>query len=419
MSIADGSFFTNSALLDTIKHLNSFRSRLHLVGLIGNSGVHAFNEHLYALLLFARRHHINNVFLHLITDGRDSPPDNSPVQLQNTEREITKYGLGQIVSIMGRYYALDRDKRTDRTTAAFNCLMGKGATSQATPQEYIQECYSQGITDEFIPPTALGNNTNDSRIKPADAVIFFNFRTDRPRQLTEMFLTANIPNLRFVTMTKYSKDFTNPVIFSTNIISQTLGEVISAHNFTQLRAAETEKIAMVTYYFNGQSETPFSGESRIFVPSPQIATYDLQPEMSTAALTDQFAENFRKGNYKLAVINIACPDMVAHTGKINATVQAINATDQALGKLVELAQQTGAYLLITGDHGNAEELLNTQTGKVDTEHSTNPVPLVIYHPHDTVFKLGQGKLGDIAPTILSLLSLPVPPEMTGNNLIVR
>jgi len=419
MSIADGSFFTNKELLNTVKHIQSFQSRLHLVGMIGNSGVHSYNEHLYALLLFASRHNITNVYLHLITDGRDSPPDNGLLQILNVEKEISKYGVGKISSILGRYYAMDRDQRLDRTTKAYDCLMGKGPVNPITPGNFIQSNYDQGITDEFIAPTALGDDPINSRIRAGDAVVFFNFRTDRPRQITEMVLRSSIPNLRFVTMTRYRNDFDNPILFSTTTVTHTLGEIVSALNLNQLRAAETEKIAMVTYYFNGQSEVPFPGESHLFVPSPKIATYDLKPDMSSVALTDQFVENFKGDGFSLAVINIACPDMVAHTGKLDKSIQAIIASDNALGKLVNLAKETKSYLIITADHGNAEELLDIVTGKINTEHSTSPVPFIVYHPDDHQFKLANGKLGDIAPTILNLLQIPQPQEMTGNNLIVR
>lgn len=419
MSIADGTFFINKALLDTVKHLQSFQSRLHIIGMIGNSGVHAYNEHLYALLLFAQRHNIKEVYLHLITDGRDSPPDDGLNEVKKVETEIARYKVGRIVSVMGRYYAMDRDQRLDRTKKAYDCLTGKGDHLNQSPQEFIVQNYDNGTFDEFIVPTALGDDYENTRIKPADAVIFYNFRTDRPRQLTEMFLRSGIPNLRFVTMTRYRKDFTNPVLFPTTTVPHTLGEVIANNSFNQLRAAETEKIAMVTYYFNGQSEVAFPGETHVFVHSPKIATYDLQPQMSTPELIKQFIENYRGGNYKLAVINIACPDMVAHTGKLDKTIEAIKASDQAIGQLVKLSQETGAYLFITADHGNAEELLNLKTGKVDTEHSTNPVPLIVYHPQDNHFKLADGKLGDIAPTILKILDFPAPADMTGNDLIVR
>lgn len=419
MSIADGSFFTNKALLDSIRHLRSFKSDLHLLGLIGTSGVHAYNEHLFSLLLFAKRHHLKNVYIHLITDGRDSPPDNALEQIQNLENKIKEIGVGEIASIMGRYYAMDRDQRLNRTQKAFDCLVNLNPPTTKTPQYFIKQNYQNNLYDEFLLPTAVEKNAHKSRIKPGDVVIFYNFRTDRPRQLTELFLRSEIPNLRFVTMTKFRSDFQNPVIYTSPHVDNTLGEVISHHKFNQLRVAETEKIAMVTYFFNGQSEIPFPGESHVFVSSPKVATYDQMPEMSTQELISQFQKNYQTGEYILSVINIACPDMVGHTGLIEPTKKAILAADEALGVLQQVAKDTNSYLLITADHGNAEELINLDNNKVNTEHSHYPVPLIIYHPTDNQFKLSKGKLGDIAPTILDILELPKPDNMTGNSLIVR
>ncbi|KKT39938.1 phosphoglycerate mutase (2,3-diphosphoglycerate-independent) [Candidatus Collierbacteria bacterium RIFOXYB2_FULL_46_14] len=419
MSIADGSFFTNKTLLDTVKHINSFGSRLHLLGMIGSSGVHSFNEHLFALMLFAKSQNVKEVYLHLITDGRDSPPQEGLSQIKQVQEKIKKIGVGDIVSVLGRYYAMDRDKRWDRTQLAFDCLVGSGGGSDGDPISAVENSYSHGDTDEFIKPLAIGENLSESRVKAGDAVIFFNFRTDRPRQLTELFLKSNIPNLRFVTMTKYRKAFDNPVMFPTTTVTNTLGEIISNHHLLQLRAAETEKIAMVTYYFNGQSEQSFPGEARLFIDSLKIETYDLQPRMSTDKLIVEFTSRFINDGFRFAVINIACPDMVAHTGKIHETKEAILAADDALNSLVNLAKETDSYLLITADHGNAEELINLETGQVDTEHSNLPVPFILYHPTDYQLQLQSGKLGDIAPTILSLLELPQPPEMNGKNLIVR
>ena len=419
MSIADGSFFTNKALLDTVKHINSFGSRLHLLGLIGSSGVHSFNEHLFALMLFAKNHDIKEVYLHLITDGRDSPPDNALEQMKMVQEEINKMGVGKIVTLIGRYYAMDRDKRWDRTQIAYECLVGSDRKLGNDPVSAVENSYSHGITDEFIKPLAIGENPAESRIKAGDAVVFFNFRTDRPRQLTELFLKSSIPNLRFVTMTQYRKAFKNPVMFPSTTVTHTLGEVISDNHFLQLRAAETEKTAMVTYYFNGQKESIFPGEARLFINSLKIATYDLQPRMSTDKLIIEFSSCYMKEDFRFAVINIACPDMVAHTGKINETKEAIKAADDALDSLVNLAKETDSYLLITADHGNAEELINLETGEVDTQHSKLPVPFILYHPTDYHLQLQSGKLGDIAPTILNLLDLPQPPEMNGKNLIVR
>jgi 2,3-bisphosphoglycerate-independent phosphoglycerate mutase len=418
LSIADGSFFTNNTLLDTVKHLNSFESNLHLIGMVGDSGVHSYNEHLFALMLYAKKNNIQNVFLHLITDGRDSSPDSGIDQIKQVQEKIKAIGIGSIVSVMGRYYAMDRDQRLDRTKVAFDCLTG-ATVNELDPLDYLERSYSGKVFDEFIKPVAVGKNTAKSRIGSSDAVIFFNFRTDRPRQLTEMFLRSPIPNLRFVTMTKYRDDFDNPVMFPTTTLSNTLGEVISKLNLNQLRAAETEKIAMVSYYFNGQNERSFPGETELYVDSQKVLTYDLAPRMSTDQLTKEFAEKVAQGEYTLSVINIACPDMVAHTGMLDKTIEAIKAADDALGVLVELAKKTNSYLIITADHGNAEELLDKNTNKVDTKHSHNPVPLIIFHYSDTSFRLQPGKLGDIAPTILNLLGLETPTEMNGKNLVLR
>ncbi len=418
MAIADGSFFTNRALLDTVKHLNSFGSRLHIMGMVGSSGVHSFNEHLYALMLFAKNHHIQNVFLHLFADGRDSSPTNGVEQIKAVQEKISAIGTGEISSIIGRYYAMDRDNRLDRTQSAYDCLVGENNIVETDAITYIERLYSKDITDEFVPPTAIGTEPENSRIKTGDAVVFFNFRTDRPKQLTQMFLDSGIKNLRFVTMTNYRKTFTNPVMFPLTTTTNTLGEVLAANHLLQLRAAETEKIAMVTYYFNGQSEATNPGEARLFISSPKVATYDLCPAMSTPKLISEFSEKFKKDNFSFGVLNIACPDMVAHTGKIDKTIEAIRAADDGLASLVNLAKETDAYLLITADHGNAEELLSKE-GSVDTKHSVYPVPLLFYHPSDYHLQLQAGKLGDVAPTILSLLGVPQPQDMNGKNLILR
>lgn len=419
MSIADGSFFTNRALLDTAKHLNSFASNLHIIGLIGSSGVHAYNEHLFALLIFAKNHNIRNVYIHLITDGRDSAPDNAIVQIKAVQEKTSELGVGKIASIMGRYYAMDRDNRTERTQKAYDCLVGASTENHGDAITLLERNYSQEIYDEFINPVSIGENPSESRVKAGDSVIFYNFRTDRPRELTELFLRSKIPNLRFVTMTRYRKDFENPVMFPTTKVTNTLGQIISENRWMQLRASETEKIAMVTYYFNGQSEEAFPGEARLFIDSPKIATYDLQPRMSTDQLISEFSTMYKNNNFNLAVLNIAAPDMVAHTGMIDKAIEAVKAADDALNSLVNLAKETESYLLITADHGNAEEMINLESNGINTEHSKFPVPFVVYHPADYHFELQPGKLGDVAPTILNLFDLPQPSEMNGKNLIIR
>ncbi len=419
MSIADGSFFTNRALLDVSKHINSFGSSLHVMGLIGATGVHAYNEHLFAILIFAKNHNIQNVYIHLITDGRDSPPDNAIVQLKAVQEKINELGVGKIASVMGRYFAMDRDNRHERIQKAYDCLVGKTTENQKDPITLMERSYSQSVYDEFISPVSIGENPEESRIKAGDAVIFYNFRTDRARQLTDAFLNSKIPNLRFVTMTRYRKDFENPVMFPTTHIVDTLGEIISKQHWTQLRASESEKIAMVTYYFNGQIEESFPGEARLFVDSPKIATYDLQPRMSTDHLISEFSQSYKKDNFALGVLNIACTDMVAHTGKIDKSIEAVKAADDALASLVNLAKETDSYLLITADHGNVEELITIDTGSINTEHSRYPVPFIVYHPTDYHFQLQPGKLGDVAPTILNIFDIPQPADMNGKNLIIR
>ena len=416
MSIAEGSFFTNHALLSAINHAKTNNSALHLLGLIGSSGVHAANDHLCALIMLAAQHKIDKLYLHLITDGRDSPPSDGLNQVRSVSDYLARHiTSGQIATIIGRYYAMDRDMRLDRTKLAFDCLTGTNPAYIETAEKAIQVSYDRGETDEFIKPVAIGPNCSQTRLHANDAVIFYNFRIDRSRQLTKTLLDAHIENLVLVTMTSYHKNFKVPVAFPDLVINNTLGEVVSKAGLRQLRAAESEKERFVTYYFNGQHEEEFSCEDRLIVPSPKVATYDLQPEMSTPFLIDSFCQAYAAGNHTLGVINIACPDMVAHTGDIDKTVLAVKAADAGLAKLVELAKQTDSYLLLTGDHGNAEELLNRQGG-VDTEHSLFPVPFILFAREKPVGQLENGVLADIAPTILFLLEIQKPPEMTGKNL---
>lgn len=418
LSIADGSFFTNEALIDAINYVKKNNSTLHLLGLIGSSGVHAYNEHLYALIMMAVHHKVEKLNLHLITDGRDSPPFDSINQITKIQERLHHYQIGKIASLMGRYYAMDRDQHLDRTKLAFECLVKTTAPNQKSAAAAIQLSYENKVTDEFIKPVSIGEQPQDSRLKDNDALIFYNYRIDRSRQLTKMILDAAIPNLKVVTMTKYHDDFEASVAYPDNQIKNTLGEIISSHNLKQLRAAESEKERFVTYYFNGQHEEPYSGEERLIVPSPRVATYDLAPAMSTKKLVGEFSQRYIANGFSLGVLNIACPDMVAHTGDIVKTKVAVMAADEALASLIKVAQQTKSYLLITGDHGNAEELLSRDSGQLDTEHSLYPVPFIIYSENMVNQKVEPGVLADIAPTILSILGIKKPPEMTGTNLLV-
>jgi len=420
LSIADGSFFANPVLLDLLSHVSKNKSNLHLMGLIGASGVHAFNDHLFALLMLSRRHQINNVYLHLFTDGRDSSPQNALEQIRFVNEKINSYGVGKIATLSGRYYAMDRDMRLDRTQLAYDCLISNKGPHFDSAEAAILNSYSNQVTDEFLLPCTVGPQPEKTRICQNDSLIFYNFRIDRPRQLTKMIIDSNLANLKFATMTEYHKHFNLPVVFPPEKISNTLAQTVSEQNLAQLHASESEKERFVTYYFNGQHEHPFALEDRLIVPSLKIATYDKQPEMSCLQLVSAFSSRFETNNYTLGVINIANPDMVAHTGDLAATIKAISVTDQAIGLLKQLAARTSSYLIITADHGNAEELLD-KNGQTDTKHSSNDVPIIIFHQNLDRNRniLTYGVLGDVTPTILSLLGIPQPTDMSGHNLLTN
>lgn len=463
MSIADGSFFKNETFLKAFQYAINNNSNLHLMGLVGAGGVHSNLEHLFALIAMAKNMGFSRVFLHLFTDGRDSPPTSSNVYINRIREVISKEGVGSIASIMGRYWAMDRDRRWDRTAKAYFALtQGKGNLVK-TPEEAIQMSYQMGKTDEFIEPSLI-TNTNGNPIcliKENDSVIFFNFRVDRPRQLTAALLVdtfsdeslelefdpylekyqkthliskvehyqkvfergEKIKNLFFVTMTEYSNSLVkagaNPA-FSPEKIKIPLSRVISDAGLKQLRLAESEKERFVTYYFNGLIENAFPGEDRVIIPSLNVPTYDLKPEMSAYEITNKYIEFVKsESNYSFILINFANPDMVGHTGNIAPAIKAIESVDDCIGKIANTTLAYNGTLLITSDHGNVEEMINSQSGQIDTEHSTNPVPFIcisntfLGNPQ----KLPSGILADIAPTVLKLLDIEVPPDMNGRNLL--
>ncbi|MFH1280386.1 MAG: 2,3-bisphosphoglycerate-independent phosphoglycerate mutase [Candidatus Beckwithbacteria bacterium] len=457
-SIADGSFFKVESFIKATEHVKQNQSTLHLMGLIGSGGVHANNEHLFALIKMAKESEVKNLSIHLFTDGRDSPPTTAINYIDQITKYIKEINLGQIASISGRYYAMDRDFRWQRTQKAYDCLtQGLGQKAQ-NAQLAIQQSYQNQKTDEFIEPTNIvdSNGTPISLIKDNDAVIFYNFRVDRPRQLTKAFVlkdfqsqanklafdplsdkyldshlpekaTTNPPfkreiilkNLFFVTMTEYQKDLVENIAFEPVRVNNPLSRVISEHNLSQLHISETEKERFVTYYFNGQREQPFPLEDWEIIPSPKVATYDLQPEMSTPKLTEVLISKLKLRQYDFIFMNIAAPDMVAHTGSLPATIKAIEAVDQALGVIVQTGLNLNYTIFITADHGNAEELINLQTGEIDTEHSTNQVPLLVISNNLIGKKqaLLSGILADIATTVLKILKIPKPSSMTGKNLL--
>lgn len=456
MAIADGSFFQNEAFLSALSHCKKHTSNLHIVGLIGSGGVHSNMEHLFALLWFVKNSAFSRVYLHLITDGRDSPPKSAQTYIRQVEDEVNRVGIGTIASVSGRYYMMDRDQRWERTEKAYVALTeGRGVTANS-PIEAITQAYAKGQTDEFIKPTLIVRGEGPiSLIKHNDAVVFFNYRIDRPRQLTKAFVlpdfseqakisgydpyaikyfkkhvfvqkarepfkrTVFLKNLFFVTMTEYEKKLPVTVAFPEQQVGNPIGKVIADAGLRQLRVAETEKERFVTYYFNGQRETPFQNEDRLIIPSAKVPTYDLQPEMSARELTSQVIKHLQSRAYDFIVINFANPDMVAHTGNIPAAVRACEVTDECVGNIVMNTLAVDGACVLTSDHGNVEEMIDPVTQGIDTEHSTYPVP-VICIARDLVNQsqeLPSGMLADVAPTCLSLLGISIPTTMSGRNLL--
>lgn len=465
MSIADGLFATNKVLLDAIEHARKNNSNLHLMGLVGAGGVHSNLEHLFAILKMCRENNFDKVFLHLFTDGRDSPPTAAKIYVDRIREVCAREKVGTIASIMGRYWAMDRDNRWDRTAKAYFALTeGKGNLVK-TPEEAIETSYLNGKTDEFIDPSLICDQTGKpvSLVSNNDSVIFFNFRIDRPRQLSRAFVfndmtkavnstsfdpymvkykkkhvneadpvtnatsafvrPSKLSNLYFVTMTQYEKELIEEgarVAFAPETVEMPLGRIFSENGFKQLRASESEKERFVTFYFNGQQEFPMEQEERMIVASPKVATYDLKPEMSSIELTDSLLDKLKtNSDYKFVLVNYACPDMVGHTGNIGAAVKACQTADDCVARLANFCLAYDGALVVTADHGNCEQMIESQSGQIETEHSSNPVPLIII----TKDFMGRGEmlptgiLADVAPTILGLLGIPVPTQMTGRNLL--
>lgn len=458
LSIADGSFFKNFAFESSINHARKYESNLHLLGLIGSGGVHSNIEHLLALLQMMKEESFKRVFLHLITDGRDSPPKSSYLYIEQISTYLKSLGFGQIASITGRYYAMDRDRRWDRTEKAYFALTKGKGNFFTDPLKAVTDSYSKGITDEFILPSVLVKDGKPvSLISENDSVIFFNYRIDRPRQLTNAFVMSDfeneantvdfdpytikyfkkhnlekfdftspfkrgplIPHLYFVTMTEYSRNVhVSAVAFPPFIVAHPIGEAIANEGLNQLRMSESEKERFVTYYFNGQRESPFANEDREIVSSPKVPTYDMKPEMSIDLLTKNLISRILEKKYDFITVNFCNPDMVAHTGIIPATIKACETVDDSLSRIIpEILKQNGT-VIITADHGNAEEMINPETGGVDTEHSTYPVPFITINNKwfGKNISLSNGILADVAPTILSILNIKKPESMTGRNLL--
>jgi 2,3-bisphosphoglycerate-independent phosphoglycerate mutase len=427
--IEEGGFFKKKEFIDAIENVKKNGSKLHLFGLLSDGGVHSHITHLFALMKLAKEQGINEVYVHAFLDGRDVPPACAKIYLEKFEEKAVEMSIGKIATISGRYYAMDRDKRWDRTKKAYDAIvLGKGVYADS-PIEAIDKAYAKDVTDEFVEPTViLKNGKPVATVNKNDSIIFFNFRPDRARQLTEALINdafnqferenGYIP-VYFVSMTQYDETFKNiHVAYKPHILKNTLGEYLSKNGIKQLRIAETEKYAHVTFFFNGGVELPNKGEERVLIPSPKVATYDLKPEMSAYEVTDAVIPRILSEQYGFILLNFANSDMVGHTGVFDAAVKAIETIDECIGRIVKAVEKTGGTILITADHGNSEEMIDPVTKKPHTAHTTNPVPFIIIGEGDLDLRK-DGKLADIAPTVLDIMGLAKPEEMTGESIIKR
>ena len=425
-AIKTGSFFSNEVLTQAVDQAVAHNKAVHLLGLLSDGGVHSHEEHIHTMAELAARRGAARVYLHAFLDGRDTSPKSAASSIKKMADKFTALGKGRFASIIGRYYAMDRDHRWPRIQAAYDLIsLGKAEFRAETAMQALEMAYERDESDEFIKATAIvPRGEQPVHIEDGDVVIFMNFRSDRARQITRAFIEPNFTGFRreatpklggFVTLTDYSEDFPVPVAFPPERLKNVFGAYIAEQGLRQLRIAETEKYAHVTFFFNGGEEQPFVGEDRILIPSPHVATYDLQPQMSAAQLTDQLVQAIESRTYDTIICNFANPDMVGHTGNFDATVKAIETIDACLGRIVESLKKVGGEVLITADHGNAEQLIGEGTGQAHTAHTTNPVPL-IYIGRSAKMTQG-GALADVAPTLLHLMGLDIPSEMSGDSLV--
>lgn len=432
MSIQNGSFYKNPAFLKAMSDVRANKSSLHLMGLVGKGAVHSHTDHLSALLEMAKGQGVEQVFLHLFTDGRDCAQDSAVQTIRDLEKKMADIGVGKIATIGGRYFGMDRNNSWEKVEKSYKTMV-KGAGVEITDViKYLEESYAKGVYDEYIEPAVvMAEGKPVATIKDSDSIIFFNFREDRARQMTKAFILpsfmkferAELRDINFVTMTQYEEGLPAQVAFPPIKLTDCLGNIISRNKKTQLRISETEKFAHVTYFFNGGQEEAFPKEDRIIIPSKNVASFDLAPQMSATEVTDTVIENIEKDKYDFILVNYANADIVGHTGKLDATIKAVEAIDQCLEKLIPAVLLKKGCLLITADHGNAEEVSDSLTGEINTEHSVNPVPVWFitgenHRPEKTLpDTTPQGLLGDIAPTILELMELPQPADMTGESLL--
>ena len=429
LAVRDKSFFQNKTLMNSINYVKKQDSALHLLGLLSDGGVHSHIDHLFALLELAAEEKLPRVYVHAFLDGRDVPPANAKEYFTRLAEKMAELNCGAVATVMGRYYAMDRDKRWERVEEAYKAMVAGDGFMAADAAEAVDNGYARGETDEFIRPTVITGDGGApvATVNPGDAVIFFNFRPDRAREITRAFVDRDFsgftrqtgyPGVNYACMTLYDSTINAPVAFTPQSLSNTLGQVLSREGVKQLRLAETEKYAHVTFFFNGGVEEANQGEERILIPSPQVATYDLKPDMSAVEITDVLLKQLDQDKFGVVVMNYANADMVGHTGKMDAAMQAVSVVDQCLERVSQAVLRKDGTLLITADHGNADEMLGPN-GEILTAHSTNPAPFLLVRQDVQGITLRDGSLQDIAPTMLKLLGITKPEEMTGESLIVH
>jgi 2,3-bisphosphoglycerate-independent phosphoglycerate mutase len=426
-SIRDGDFFTNPVLTAAMDRATGGSHALHLIGLVSDGGVHSHQRHLHALVEMAARSKVPRVFVHAITDGRDTSPTGGIRYVSDLQEVMTRAGTGRVATITGRYYAMDRDKRWERTKAAYDVMVdGVGAAAQS-PIDAIRKSYEAGVTDEFVKPITLvgADGAPVGSIRDGDSVIVLNFRADRARQITRAlafddfdgFERPNRPRVAVTTMTVYDRTFNLPVMFTPQTFSNNLADVLAAHGRTNLRLAETEKYAHVTYFFNCGREEPYAGEDRILVPSQKVATYDLMPQMSAPGIAENLVDDLTHRRHEVVICNFANADMVGHTGRLDATIAAVETLDGCLGEIMTALQAADGTAIVTADHGNAEQMWDDELKGPHTAHTSNPVPVILCHDRFRGRRLRDGSLRDVAPTMLSLLGIEKATEMTGESLL--
>ena len=426
-SIEDGDFFTNQEFIEAIDNCKKNNSKLHILGLVSDGGVHSHIRHLYGLLEMAKRRDFEDVYIHCFLDGRDTPPASAETYIMKLEEKMREKGVGKIASISGRFYAMDRDKRWERVKKCYDAIVNGEGNKSGSAISAIESSYQKEVFDEFVEPTLICNgDTPIATIGENDSVIFFNFRPDRAREITRALVDPNFDgfenkdlNLFFVCFTSYDETMPNVrIAFKKDPLVNTFGEVVSKKGYTQLRIAETEKYAHVTFFFNGGEEKQYEGEDRILIPSPKVETYDMKPELSAYEVTEKVVDAINSQKYNAIILNYANPDMVGHTGSLDAAIKAIETIDECVGKVVEAILNNDGTLLITADHGNSEQMIDYKTGEPHTAHTTNPVPIILVS-NDNKYKIKTGRLADLAPTLLELMNIEKPKEMTGNSLLIK